>query len=103
MHYNLIISQRAEEMLDEIVNYLIQHLKSRQAALRLLKDLEQVYCRLKENPYQFPICKEDYLTKKEYRVVPLKNINYILIFKVLNDTVCVLGIFHQLEQYNKKL
>ncbi len=63
MHYNLFISQRAEEMLDEIVNYLIQHLKSRQAALHLL----------------------------------------ILNFKVLNDTVCVLGIFHQLEQYNKKL
>lgn len=54
MAYNLIIAEKAEELPDDLVHYLIYRLKNEQAAVHLFDSIDKVYDRLEENPYQFP-------------------------------------------------
>ena len=54
---NLIITERAEELLDNLVYHLIYRLKNTQAAGHLMNNISAVYDRLEENPYQFPECR----------------------------------------------
>ena len=103
MGYRLIITDRAEELLDGLVNYLLYKLKNQQAAIHLLDNIERIYDRREENPFQFPLSMDTYLLHKGYREAVLPDMNYVLIFKIEGNNVYVLGVFHQLEQYRKKL
>ena len=44
-----------------------------------------------------------YLSHLGYREGTLSDMNYIVIFKIKEETVYVLGIFHELEYYKNKL
>lgn len=101
MDYKLVISEHADELLDNLVYYLLYRLKSEQAARHLLDGIDGIYDRLETNPFQFPLSRDAYLANKGYHeaVVPLN----IVIFDVREDTVNVVGVFHQLENYQSKL
>lgn len=103
MRYNLIITERAEQLLDNTICYILYKLNNRQAAKHLLDNVERIYKRLQENPFQFPECRDKYLSYKGYREAVFPDMRYIIIYRVENNNVFVLGIFHQSEQYDKKL
>lgn len=103
MHYKVIITERAEELLDKLVNYLLLNIKSRQAAVHLLDSIQKLYGCLEDNPFQFPISKDIYLSNKGYREAVLVDMKYLVIYKVEEDIVYILGVFHELEQYQNKL
>lgn len=103
MAYKLIITEKANELLDNSVNYLLKSLNNKQAAIHLLDDIERVYERLEENPFQFPVCKDPYLASKGYREIVIPGMKYILFFSIDKEKVYVLGIFHQLESYQNKM
>lgn len=102
MAYKLIVTQQAEELIDRFIYYLLIQLGNEQAALHLLKEIENIYSRLEENPFQFPVCMDDYLAQKECREAIISKMNYIVIYIVINKIVYILGIFHQLENYQEK-
>lgn len=54
MGYKLEIAQKASEHLDQLLAYLLNPLKSDQAAKHLLSGIEEIYDRLEEDPWQFP-------------------------------------------------
>lgn len=103
MSYSLIITERAEEHIDSLVQYLLYKIKSRQAAKHLLDSVNSIYERMEENPFQFPEYNDEYLFYKGYREAALTDMNYTIIFKVEGKDVFVLGVFHKLEQYERKL
>ncbi|MBS6398156.1 MAG: type II toxin-antitoxin system RelE/ParE family toxin [Clostridiales bacterium] len=103
MAYRLIITDRAEELLDQLVNYILFKFRNEPAAKRLLDGIEQLYDRLEYNPYQFADCRDSFLKSKGYKEAVVKGMNYILIFRIDGNDVYVLGIFHQLENYKVKL
>lgn len=103
MGYKVIITKRAEELIDKLLNYLLLNLKNKQAAFHLLDAIEKIYDRLEENPLQFPICQDIYLESKGYREVIIPEMDYIIVFQVVNDEVIIMGAFHQLENYQTKL
>lgn len=90
-------------MLDHLVEYLLYHLNNDQAARHLLDGVDKLYDRLEDNPLQFPECQDVYLSKKGYREAIVLQMDYIIIFSVVEDVVNVVGIFHQLENYADKL
>lgn len=77
MNYKLIIMERAEELLDGLVRYLLYQIKNKQAAVHLLDSVEQVYSRLEENPLQFPRCRDSYLSQLGYREVVFTDMKYL--------------------------
>ena len=103
MEYNLVITEHAEELLDNIIYYLLYKLKSEQAVKHLLDGIENVYERMETNPQQFAVSRDKYLAGKNYREALIPQMDYVLIFKICENTVNVLGIFHQLESYGNKV
>ncbi len=103
MAYNLTITDRAEELLDNLFFYLVKRLKNEQAGKHLLSMIEKVYDQLEENPYVYRECDDSYLRSLGYREAIVPEMNYIVIFEVESDEVTILGIFHQLENYPLKL
>ena len=103
MEYKLIITEQAEEQLEACVHYLLYQLKNQQAATHFLNEMEKLYDRLEDNPYQFPKCGDVYLEGRGYREAIIPKMEYLVIYRMENDTVYVLGIFHRLENYRNKI
>lgn len=103
MAYKLVVTEHADELLDNILHYLFYQLKNEQAAKHLLDEIDNIYNRLEENPLQFPISRDTYLTNKGYREAVIGQMNYTIVFSIKTDIVYIVGIFHQLENYQKKL
>ena len=90
-------------MLDDLVYYLFVKINSEKAAKHLLDNVGKMYKRLQENPYQFPYCSDLFLKGKEYRKAIIVDMEYLLIFRIEENYVYVLGIFHRLEDYREKI
>ena len=103
MDYKLVVSEHADELLDNLVYYLLYHLKNEQAARHLLDGIDGIYGRLETNPFQFPLSRDAYLANKGYHEAVVPQMDYIVIFEIREDTVNVVGAFHQLEKYQSKL
>lgn len=103
MAYNLVVTEHANKLLDNILHYLIYQLKNKQAAKHLLDEMNHIYDRLEENPLQFPLSRDRYLADKGYHEAVIGRMNYTIVFNVRADIVNIVGIFHQLEDYQKKL
>lgn len=103
MAYRLNITEHANDLLDNILYYLVSQLKNKQAAKHLMDEIDNIYNRLEENPLQFPPSRDTYLANKGYHEAVIGQMNYIIVFSIRADIVNILGIFHQLENYPKKL
>lgn len=103
MAYKINVTERADELLDNLMYHLIFRLKNKQAAKHLLDCIDVIYDRLEVNPFQFAEYGDLYLARKGYREAVVSQMNYIIIFDVRDDVVNVVGIFHQLENYPSKL
>lgn len=103
MKYNLIVTGKANIQLDERVFYLIYTLDNKEAAAHLLDEVNKIYDRLEENPFQFPFCRDEHMKRMEYREAIVLNMDYILIFRIEQHRVYILGFFHQLENYQYKM
>ena len=103
MDYNLIITEKADEHIDSLAGYLLGKLKNLQATNNFLNEIDGIYDRLEENPYQFPISSDKYLALKEYREAHFQKLSYKMVFCIENKVVYVVGVFHDLEDYAKKI
>lgn len=103
MAYKLVITAHADDLLDNIMYHLLYRLRNEQAAKHLIIGIENVYERLEENPYQFPYSRDSYLANRGYREAIIPQMDYVIIFEIKNNTVNVVGIFHQLEHYPGKI
>lgn len=103
MAYNLVISERADELIDERVYYLINKFENPQAAIHLLDGISSIYDRLEENPYQFPDTKDPYLLRRGYKEAIISEMEYKMVFRIDDRNVYVVGLFHNLEDYASKV
>lgn len=103
MIYRLCVTEHAQELLDELIYHLLNRLNSKQAARHLLDEIDGIYDRLEDNPMQFPLSKDWYLSTRGYREAIVPQMNYMIIFRIDDHVVNVVGIFHQLENYQQKL
>ncbi|MCH5262441.1 MAG: type II toxin-antitoxin system RelE/ParE family toxin [Lachnospiraceae bacterium] len=94
MAYKLIITEHADELLDNLVYHLLYRLKNQQAAKHLLDEIEEIYNRLENNPRQFRPSQDAYLASMGYHEAIVSQMDYIVIFSINSDTVNVVGIFH---------
>lgn len=69
----------------------------------MLDGIENVYERLEENPFQFPLSRDSFLANKGYHEAIVPQMDYIVVFSMETDIVNVVGIFHQLESYQQKV
>ena len=99
MAYNLFITQNAANELDEIVDYIANHLDNQSAAIGFLDKVQDCYSRLSDNPKIYQLCDYRDFREKGYRKVIVNN--YVIIYKIdeKSDTVYILHIFFGRQDY----
>lgn len=101
MDYKIIITEAAEQQLDNLITYLLFELQNEQAAIHLLNQVEQIYDRLEENPFQFPL--NNNLINKDYREAILTDMSYVIIFSIENECVYIVGYFSSIGKLYLKI
>ena len=103
MIYNLKISERADELLDNILFYVAVTLSNPSAATAIADDVSAAYDRIIQFGDAMPFCEDKYLASRGFKKKKKKKHDYVILFKIRNDTATIEGIFHELEQYGKKI
>lgn len=103
MIYDLLITKRANEHIDNIIAYLVNVLKNPGAARAVIADIEEAYNKLEYMAESLRYCDDVYLSKKGYRKIALSNHEYVILYIVEGSTVYVEGVFHMREEYIRKL
>jgi len=103
MTYKVIITNRAEEQLDNTIRYILVQFKNEEAAGSILSDVLEIYNKLEYIAGSAQLCSDPYLAAKGYYKIVLEKHNYLLLYRIHGDEVIVSGIFHMLENYREKL
>jgi len=103
MIYKVIITNRAEEQLDNIISYIFIQFKNKEAANSILNDVLRTYDKLEYVAASLQLCNDPYLAAKGYYKIALEKHNYLLLYQIHGNEVIVSGIFHMLENYREKL
>ncbi len=80
MSYKLLITNDANNDIDDIISYIINELKNPIAAENLLSKIELNFGIILANPFSFPLCKDKRLYDNGYRKITVKN--YIIFYRV---------------------
>ena len=103
MAYNLIVTDEMDKLLENCVNYILRKFKNEQAASHLLDEVEKIYDEIEDNPGIYPVSADPFLAALTYHEAVLRDMNYKIIYKYDDETVYILGIYHDLENYVDKI
>jgi len=105
MQYKIIITERAEELLDNIIHYIINKLKNPQAAGNLLTEIGHVYTNLECNPKMYAYSEDFFMKSRKYRKAVISHYDYVIIFQIdeVMNSIYIVGYFHNMELYRNKL
>ena len=101
MAYKIIETDRAQQDLSDIVEYIIYSLENPSAAATLLDEVEACYDALERLPMMFEACHDPHLKALGYHKAIIRN--YIMIYNVSEPTktVSVMRFFHGRQDYEK--
>lgn len=86
MKYNVIISDRAKEMLGMHIRFLAQ--VSKPAAQKLKNRLLSALRSLQDMPQRYPFFNEDYIPANKYHKLYVENC-YLVLYQIKDNTVYV--------------
>lgn len=101
--YKVIIMRTAKAQVARILRYLRQDLGNEQAARNVKEDLEETKHRLSYTAGSLKLCDNPELRALGYRTIHLKRHSYLLLYKIIDDTVRVDGVYHDLQDYENTL
>ena len=103
MAYKLLVTQKAEDDLDNIIGYITGKLCNTEAAGALLDEIEGHYDALEDNPYLYALCAQPLLRRGEYRKIAING--YLLFYRMdeARKLVYVERFFSELQDYADKL
>ena len=96
MKYNVIISDRAKEMLGMHIRFLAQ--VNKQAATKLMNRLVEEMRSLQNMPQRYPFFNENYIPANKYHKLYVENW-YLVLYQIKDDTVYVDWIVDRRQDY----
>ena len=103
MAYKLVISERAESHIDNIIDYVVNILKNPGAASAILSDIEESYDKIEYFADSFALCNDAFLAERGFRKIVLSKHNYLIVYRVEGEEARIYGVFHMSEEYASKL
>ena len=103
MDYKVVVTDEAEEDLNQFIQYLLFAKKNKQAARNVLDDFEDTVKRLKYVASSLKICDNPHLQSFGYRRINFKQHRYFMLYRIENDVVYVDDIFHELQDYENRM
>ena len=101
--YKVVIVRSAKMQFAQILRYLRQDLGNEQAAMNVKEDMEETKLRLSQVAGSLKLCDDPELQALGYRTIHLKRHRYFLLYKIIDDIVRVVGIYHDLQDYESVL
>ena len=101
MACEVVFARAAAVDRDLIVEYLVNTLKSPQAAGHFLDELDQVVENLSANLFAFEAVREERLASKGYRRAHV--MNYLAVYSIAGETVAIMRVFHACQDYARLL
>lgn len=103
MDYKVIFTENTMEDMDSIIEYLLFHLRNKQAANHFIDSVENGKFVLSNSAESFQLCLNPRLQSLGYRRFNLDKTKYFLLYRTENSTVFVDGIYHQFQDYENKI
>ena len=103
MDYKVVVTDEAEEDLNQFIQYLLFAKKNKQAARNVLDDFEDTVKRLKYVASSLKICDNPHLQSFGYRRINIQQHRYFMLYRIENDVVYVDDIFHELQDYENRM
>ena len=103
MDYKVVVTDEAEEDLNQFIQYLLFAKKNKQAARNVLDDFEDTVKRLKYVASSLKICDNPHLQSFGYRRINFQQHRYFMLYRIENDGVYVDDIFHELQDYENRM
>lgn len=101
MRYNIEISELAEEQFDKILSYIDNKFKNKQAVMAVLNDYDRGIETLEENAEIFEFCQNEKLRNLKLRKLGFEKHKYLFVYRVVENTVFIEGIYHESQAYEK--
>lgn len=103
MAYEIVMTEDAEQDLDQFVRYLLLVKQSEQAAKNLLDDFEETKKSLEIVAGSLKLCENPRLSEPGYRRINFLSHRYFMMYRIDKNTVIVDNIFHELQDFEKKM
>jgi len=92
-----VILDEAQREYRAIVSYLVEVLKSPQAAANFMDAFDEQLSLIAENPEIFALSRVPELAARGYRTALVNN--YVMLYKAHEDKIVVAHVFHQTQDY----
>ena len=103
MDYEVILTYPAKAQFDHVINYILCEFESEQAALSVLNDAEDTKSRLAHVAGSLKLCDDPKLRALGYRTIHFRRHRYFMLYEVADDCAYILGIYHDLQDYENIL
>lgn len=103
MEYRVVLTEDAENDLDQYIRYLLFEKKSEQAASNVMDDFEATKANLSRVAGSLKFCDNPSLKAQGYRRINFLSHRYFMLYRVEGDMAIVDDIFHELQDYEGKM
>lgn len=99
MAYRIVITPPAKRRLDMYVGYTAKRLKNIPAAKGIIKDARLTCRKLSETADTVKLCDNPVLAEHGYRKFHFLRHDFVILFRIDENTVIIDGMFHELQDY----
>lgn len=103
IEYEVVLTDAAREHARNILDYIYFELENIMAADSVREDMLETAERLSHVAGSLKLCDEPKLRELGYRTIHLRRHNYFMLYKIMGERVYVVGIYHDLQDYEKHL
>ncbi len=103
MDFKVILTNKAETQAQKILDYIFYELKNTQAAFSVEQDMKETIGRLSRIADSLKLCDDSDLSAMGYRTIHLKRHRYFMLYKIIENCLLVMGIYHDLQDYENAL
>lgn len=99
MKYDIVVTNPAQDDLEEILNYISVDLSAPKSAIEMLNKIKRIFENLSINPLMYPLCNIDNLKAKNYRKAVINN--YLMFYRVddKNETIYIMRFIYGRRDY----
>ena len=99
MKYDIVVTNPAQDDLEEILNYISVDLSAPKSAIEMLNKITSIFENLSINPLMYPLCNIDNLKAKNYRKAVINN--YLMFYRVddKNETIYIMRFIYGRRDY----
>lgn len=101
--FKVIFTEKAETQAQQILDYLAYELENMQDALSVEQDMKDTAARLSYMAGSLKLCDDADLRGLGYRMIHFKRHRYFMLYKIADNYAYVIGIYHDLQDYENIL